>query len=722
MTYSDKLLAGDNAELDSLTFSNIPGVTLENFVQQPDGTYYYAVSTDDLTSTAVIASAKSTQASIRLNDGAAGGSVLSETAVLTPGGTSDLTITVTCDDKSETYILRVQNNGDPDIENPEGTPGSDSGQYSASTFYAADEAVISLTATAQGEYELTYQWYACDVEGENRQLLEGETASTLTIPNTTDVGVYYYRCQVTRHLLSGGTKTFWSSVASVQIKPAAGNSVTLTGTAVTFDNQPHGLAEAQASKAGSTLWFSTDGGATWNQEEPAFTAVGVHTVWVYATNSNYEDTAVVTADVVIREAEGTLYKLETQPVADAFAGYPDSIRTQYGDADGLEQALLAEITKLEIPEDNAQVYDVELLFSLDGGVTWTEASADNFPTAGVSVKLPYPVGTDRFLYDFSLLHLITDPLQTGKTEGALEIMDITLDEDGIRFTADCLSPFVLGWSRRPLFAPERYAVAAQSSTNGSFTVKPSQAAPGETVTVTAQPDEGYEVEQVSITTLNGRQIHVEQSGENTFTFKMPRSAVLAQVTFRSAFRWVNPFADVAENDWYYDAVQYVSENGLMGGTASDRFSPELTTTRAMLITILYRMEGSPAMDDTAWGNPFRDVPSDAWYAAPVCWARMTGVMTGYSDEVFGPDDPVTREQIAAILYRYARYKGADTTARADLSRYSDAGQISTWAKDAFGWVNARSIINGIGDSVLAPKSSATRAQVAQILMNYQNIR
>ena len=160
----------------------------------------------------------------------------------------------------------------------------------------------------------------------------------------------------------------------------------------------------------------------------------------------------------------------------------------------------------------------------------------------------------------------------------------------------------------------------------------------------------------------------------------------------------------------------------MGGTAPDRFSPDLTTSRAMLITILYRMEGSPAVDDTVWGYPFADVAPDAWYAEPVYWARMTGVMTGYSDEVFGPDDPVTREQMAAILYRYAQYKGVDTTARADLSRYSDDGQISTWAKDAFSWVNARGIINGTGDGVLSPKTGATRAQTAQILMNYQNIR
>ena len=717
VSYSDMLLEADSAELASLSFSNIPGVTLADFVEGEDGVWRFAVSTDDLTSTAVMASAESTKAAISLADGAPTGNALSQTVPLIPGETTEITITVTCGDQTRTYILTVQNNGDPIIETPDGSPNP--GQYSASTFYAADEAVISLTATENGDYSLSYQWYACDVSGENRQLLEGETASTLTIPSTTDTGVYYYRCKVTRHLLSGGVKDFWSSVASVEIKPAEGNSVTLTGADVTFDGQPHGLAGAAAAKEGSVLWYSTDGGSTWSEDAPAFTAVGVHTVWAYAANPNYVDSAVVTADVVIRERAGTLFKLDTQPVSEAFAGYPESIRTEYGDAAGLESALREEMAKLGVRAENMAVYDVKLLFSLDNGVTWTEATAENFPAAGVTVKLPYPQGTGRYSHTFTLRHLITDPLETGKTVGELETMDITLEEDGVRFTADCLSPFILGWELRPSSAPAKYTVAAQDCVNGSFTVKSSSAAAGETVTITTRPDEGYEVETVTVTTRNGRNIPVKRTAENTYTFEMPYGAVIAQVKFTPVDRWENPFTDVAADAWYYDAVRYANENGLMSGVAANRFAPELTTTRAMMITLLYRMEGSPAMDETSWGYPYRDVEPDAWYTAPVYWARMSGIMNGYSDEAFGPEDPLTREQMATILYRYAQYKGIDTSAVGDLSPYSDALQVSSWAKEAVGWANAEGIINGTSDTTLSPGGSATRVQAAQVLMNYR---
>lgn len=335
-----------------------------------------------------------------------GSNALSTTVELKPGEVNTIIVEVTADSGAmKTYVLTVRNNGDPALQWPDEGDATKS-PYGTEVYYAGDNAVINLTAAEPVWGELDYQWYACDVDGGNTSLLPEETASTLSILSGADAGTYYYWCKVTRHLADGGSKDYWSSVATVQIKQAtSGNSVTAVGAKVLFDNQPHGLTSVTAEQEGSILHYSTDGGKTWSEIEPTFTSVGVHTVWIKATHKNYAETAPVTSDIVIQENSETQFKLKTQSVEEAFKEYPDSIQDKYTDAAGLEAALKTEVTKLNVPQNNTQVYDVELLFSLDGGKTWNEATADNFPAAGVTVKLPYPEGTNRYRYDFTLLHM-----------------------------------------------------------------------------------------------------------------------------------------------------------------------------------------------------------------------------------------------------------------------------------------------------------------------------
>ena len=173
------------------------------------------------------------------------------------------------------------------------------------------------------------------------------------------------------------------------------------------------------------------------------------------------------------------------------------------------------------------------------------------------------------------------------------------------------------------------------------------------------------------------------------------------------------FSDVAADAWYADAVTYVRDNGLMSGTSDTTFTPGGTMTRGMLVTTLYRMAGSPSLENEDLGYPFADVPGDAWYAGGVCWARLAGVVGGYSEDQFGPDDPVTREQIAAILWRYAGSPAAESG-----TDFADEGSISAYAAQAVDWARANGIVNGVEDNRFLPQSSATRAQVATILRNY----
>ena len=174
-----------------------------------------------------------------------------------------------------------------------------------------------------------------------------------------------------------------------------------------------------------------------------------------------------------------------------------------------------------------------------------------------------------------------------------------------------------------------------------------------------------------------------------------------------------PFTDVKSGDWFYEAVQYVYDKGMMTGVSADRFAPASTTTRGMIVTILYRLENEPAVSG---GSAFTDVESGTWYADAVAWAAANDIVNGTSATTFAPNSPITREQMAAILYRYAAYKGYDVSQKADLSGYTDAASISGYAKDALAWANAQKLITGVTDTTLNPQGSATRAQVATILM------
>ena len=179
--------------------------------------------------------------------------------------------------------------------------------------------------------------------------------------------------------------------------------------------------------------------------------------------------------------------------------------------------------------------------------------------------------------------------------------------------------------------------------------------------------------------------------------------------------WVNPFTDMSEGAWYYDAVQFVHQNGLMNGTSATTFSPGQTTSRAMIATILWRQADSPVVN---YAMNFDDVDASAWYGEAVRWAAGEGIVSGYGDGKFGPNDAITREQLAVMLYNYEKKRGGNVSAAADLSRYTDAGQISTWALDALRWAVSEGIITGTSSTTLSPKGQATRAQAAAMLTRF----
>ena len=264
-----------------------------------------------------------------------------------------------------------------------------------------------------------------------------------------------------------------------------------------------------------------------------------------------------------------------------------------------------------------------------------------------------------------------------------------------------------------------YAVNVNAATNGAVAADKKTASKGTTVTVTASPSKGYVVDVVKVVDKDGKDV-VVTGKDGKYVFTMPASAVTVTGSFKAETPApvALPFTDVKSGNWFYDAVKYAYEQGLMTGTSATTFAPNGTMNRAMIVTVLYRLEKSPAVTGA---SKFTDVPAGQWYSDAVAWAAANKIVNGYDETTFGPMNAVTREQMAAILFRYEQVKGLENvTLEENLNRFPDQNKISAYAIPALQWAVGQKIINGNADGTLDPTGTATRAQVAQIFTNLLN--
>ena len=268
-----------------------------------------------------------------------------------------------------------------------------------------------------------------------------------------------------------------------------------------------------------------------------------------------------------------------------------------------------------------------------------------------------------------------------------------------------------------------YKVTTSAVNNGGVNASPSNAEKGATITITLSPDKGYKLDKLTVTDGSGKTVSTVKKSDTVYTFTMPASAVKVGVSYVKATETPSKtkFNDVSANDWFASAVDYVTGKGMMNGTADNTFSPKANTTRGMVVTVLYRLENQPSTSAAS----FTDVASGAYYANAVAWANANGIVSGYGSGKFGPNDKVTREQLAAILYRYAQYKKYDVSVGEDTNilSYDDAQSISSYAIPAIQWACGAGVVTGKSGSKLDPKGSATRAEVAAMLMRFcENVK
>ena len=416
--------------------------------------------------------------------------------------------------------------------------------------------------------------------------------------------------------------------------------------------------------------------------------------------------------------------------------------TVYGNVTLQKDLTIGEGESLTIPEGAS--LDTNGKLTVDGGTLNGKPNGDvTYKVTGVSLSpstLNLDVGTSSTLTATITPSNATDQnvtwssdnqniatVENGKVtatgEGTATITATT--EDGDK-TATCTvtvkappEPEPEPEPTPPPYIPPTYAVTTPETPGGTVTVSPSRASSGRTVTITATPDLGYELESLTVLDSWGNEIALTDKGDGKYTFTMPASRVTVEASFTPA---PLPFEDVAPGAWYEEAVRYAYFHNIMEGMRETEFAPATALTRAMAVQILYNLEGQPDLSDENLGYPYEDVDAQAWYGNAVYWARITGVATGYGDGTFQPTDSITRQEFAQMLYNYAKYKGYDLSAEGDLSTFPDANSIADWAEAGMSWANGNQLINGHDDGTLEPDGTATRAQAASILMKFdQNL-
>ena len=438
----------------------------------------------------------------------------------------------------------------------------------------------------------------------------------------------------------------------------------------------------------------------------------------------------ITIKDVISNIAVDVEAVEYQIAANTLDTVPSALSSKFSTIDELKNALRAKVNSA-VTASNIAYLDIVLQYK--NGTNWvTVTNPSDFPEGGMDVQVPYSTlaaqNTPDSSYNFSVVHMFTTTMN-GQTVGGTESLTSTKQSDGITFHVNSLSPFAIGWYKNTstgggggggggAVAPTTYDIVIPSALANTVKADKIKAAAGDTVTLTAA-GEGT----LTVTDANGKSVALTDLGSGKYTFKMPSAKV--SVGFKTTADQPcdggkdcpsAPFTDVDTAKWYHLSVDYVLTHKMMNGVSSRAFAPNANLTRGMLVQILYNLEGKPK----GTAANFSDVQADAWYAKAVGWAASNKVVTGYADGTFRPNAAVTREQAAAILYRYAQSKGIDVSVgeNTNILSYVDVQQASEYAIPALQWAVGAGVLNGKNGGRLAPTGTATRAEIAAIMQRW----
>ena len=632
--------------------------------------------------------------------------------------------------------------------------------------YAAGEATATLTvnkgsftaAVTMGSYaqggtpgepsisdnksdgKVTYYYNTTDTAS-------GGTVWSEEVGRSLAVGTYYMYAIIAETDLYNSCTT---STTSFQVIDASAGIVPPTAKDLTYTGKPQALVTA-GSIEGGTMVYSLSEDGPYSEAIPTGINAGTYYVWYKA-----EDAAEASGKVSVQIKQAVIVSFDIpedyylkalytkgEDVAALLRNEFDPVTGRTADGteieikiNGWSSPIFFNTRPDAVNEFGWWIYqslttdNYTLTDSLLDGNTFASGTIDVHNLPNVTITFDANGGsvqpTSATTVNYKLASLPT-PTRSGYVFDGW----FTQETDGEEVTTDTVfieeTTIYAHWSYAPTPVSPSYRVTVEDTVNGEAESSRSWASKGTTITLTVVPDDGYELASLTITKSNGDEVQFTDKGNGKFTFTMPGSNVTVEAIFKAITPGYDdcpqdetcpiwPFTDASTTVWYHDGVHFCIDEGLMEGYGGDLFGPNDTLSRAQLCQIVYNMEGQP---DVTGDSVFTDVADGAWYADAVTWAAENGIVGGYGNGKYGPYDPITREQLAAILWRYAQAKGYDTTQGGMAIReYADFDQISSYAAEAMTWAVNTGIINGTSSTTLSPQGSATRAQVATILMRF----
>ncbi|MBM6829299.1 InlB B-repeat-containing protein [Anaerotignum lactatifermentans] len=463
-----------------------------------------------------------------------------------------------------------------------------------------------------------------------------------------------------------------------------------------------------------------------------------------ATNSIVEvapgspDMVVGNLDRIFENTDTNVYTKDDQKTVDAGG----KVEITFAAETKQQEDVSADLEKIEAEKNSRDILGLVIDYTLEKEVfdqngDKKEDASGNISQSNVLLEILLPLPVDmQGKNSYSVYRVHEEDAQVLTTTPSADLGEyftVNSDKTVLTLYVKCFSTYAIGYQEKPKKHDNSEEAAAVTETirveetaHGSVSIQPEQPKKGDTVILTLIPEEGYTLEEIAVTDADGKTVELTLREDGTYSYEQPDGTVTIKATFQPVVETPDcprdescpmaDFFDVDLNAWYHDGVHYCLENGLMAGTGTATFSPEETTSRAMIVAILYRLAGSPAVEGE---NPFTDVSEEAYYRNAVVWAVEKEVASGYGNGAFGPNDPITREQLAVMLYHYAKAFGYDTDYSSDAAEdYRDYGQVSAYAREALNWAVDMEIIHGNDDGTLAPKGGATRAEAATMLLNF----
>lgn len=526
-----------------------------------------------------------------------------------------------------------------------------------------------------------------------------------------------------------------SGTALIRVLPAPLTDavIVLDPIAFRYDGAPHHPVISGVRLGETPLTADVD----YTVSIPEGIEAGAYTVTLTGTG-NYTGTAAAVFQInpveqkPLDQTDDAGHELRLE-VETGLSTVPEILKgdTRFDTVQKIADALRVKVSEiLSDVKEQITVLDITLQCR-DGSGEWRVVDPDHFPADGVTTILPYPAGTGAVGYIFTVQHLIS----SGEQAGMMETLSYTLTADGLQCRFSSLSPVAIGYQAEEQPTPPKpdgsgsggggssrgpaYDITVAPAAHGEVRASRSRAESGTAVTLTVTPDEGYGLDRLTVTDSRGNEIRLTAK-DGKFTFIMPAHAVTVEAGFvraRSGSEETEShpdcpslaFSDLDTSDWYHEAVDFVLSHGMMSGT-NHGFAPNASLSRAMLAQILWSHAGKPT---AAAAANFPDVPADEWFSSAVDWAVSAGVVSGYSDGRFAPNDSVTREQFAVMLWRYAGSPAGEGTLD-----FSDTEQISSYAQEALRWAVGEGLISGKSGNRLDPQGTATRAEAAQMLFRF----